>query len=42
MTGEQMPEGLARGLLGLPADGNGSMGAIHLNRTNAQVKAAQC
>ena len=42
MTGEQMPEALARGLLGLPTDGNGSMEVFHLNRTNAHVKAEQC
>jgi 3-dehydroquinate dehydratase / shikimate dehydrogenase len=33
MTGEQMPESLARELLGLPTDGNGS---------NAHLKAEQC
>jgi hypothetical protein len=42
MTGEQMPEGLASGLLGLPTDGNGSMEAFHANRTNAHVEAEQC
>jgi 3-dehydroquinate dehydratase/shikimate dehydrogenase len=42
MTGEQMPERLARRLLGLPADGNGSRDVSHLNRTNAQAKVEQC
>jgi len=42
MTGEQMPEELARGLLGLPTDGNATMGVFHRNRTNAHVKAEQC
>jgi shikimate dehydrogenase len=42
MTGEQMPEPLARRLLGLPTDGNGSMEVFQLNRTNAYVKAEQC
>jgi 3-dehydroquinate dehydratase / shikimate dehydrogenase len=42
MTGEQMPERLARQLLGLPTDGNGSMEVSHLNPTNAQVKVEQC
>jgi shikimate 5-dehydrogenase len=32
MTGEQMPEGLARQLLGLSTDGNGSLEVSHLNR----------
>jgi len=42
MTGEQMPEELACGLLGLPTDGNGSMEAFHSNLTNAHVEAEQC
>jgi 3-dehydroquinate dehydratase / shikimate dehydrogenase len=42
MTGEQMPEELARGLLGLPTDGHATMGVFHLNRTSAHVKAEQC
>jgi 3-dehydroquinate dehydratase/shikimate dehydrogenase len=39
MTGEQMPERLARGLLGLPTDGNGSMEFFHPNQKNAHPKA---
>jgi len=39
MTGEQMPERLACGLLGLPTDGNGSMGFFHPNQKNAHPKA---
>lgn len=35
MTGEQMPEGLACALLGIPTNGNASMEGSHLNRTNA-------
>jgi 3-dehydroquinate dehydratase / shikimate dehydrogenase len=42
MTGEQMPERLARGLLGLPTDGNGSMESFHLNQANAHRKVEQC
>jgi len=42
MTGEQMPERLARGLLGFPTDGNGSMDSFHLNQKNAHLKAEQC
>jgi shikimate 5-dehydrogenase len=42
MTGEQMPVGLARRLLGLPTDGNGSMEAFLLSRTNAHAKVEQC
>ena len=42
MTGEQMPERLARGLLGLPTGGNGSMETFHPNQTNAHLKAEQC
>jgi 3-dehydroquinate dehydratase / shikimate dehydrogenase len=42
MTGEQMPVGLARRLLGLPTDGNGSVEAFLLSRTKAHAKAEQC
>jgi 3-dehydroquinate dehydratase / shikimate dehydrogenase len=42
MTGEQMPERLTRGLLGLPTDGRSSMESFHLNQTNAHLKAEQC
>ena len=42
MTGEQMPERLARSLLGLPTDGKASMDSFHLNQTNAHLKAEQC
>jgi 3-dehydroquinate dehydratase / shikimate dehydrogenase len=38
MTGEQMPETLARGLLGLPTDGNGSMESFHLPQTSVPLK----
>ena len=42
MTGEQMPEKLARGLLGLPTDVSGSMEIIHRERTNADARAERC
>jgi 3-dehydroquinate dehydratase/shikimate dehydrogenase len=42
MTGEQMPERLARGLLGLPADGNGALESFYLDQKNANLKAEQC
>jgi 3-dehydroquinate dehydratase / shikimate dehydrogenase len=42
MTGEQMPERLARGLLGLPTDGSGSMESFHPNQKNAHLKVEQC
>jgi len=43
MTGEQMPERLARGLLGLSADGNGAMESVYLDQKNAHLKAEpQC
>jgi 3-dehydroquinate dehydratase/shikimate dehydrogenase len=39
MTGEQMPEGLARRLLGIPTDGNGAIKSLRPNRTNGHEKA---
>jgi 3-dehydroquinate dehydratase/shikimate dehydrogenase len=42
MTGEQMPEGLARRLLELPAAGAGPFESFYLDRTNANAKAEPC
>jgi 3-dehydroquinate dehydratase / shikimate dehydrogenase len=42
MTGEQMPEGLARRLLELPVTGNGPVESVHPDRTNAKAKAEPC
>jgi hypothetical protein len=42
MTGEQMPETLARGLLGLPTEANGSMKSFHSHRTNTYLNAEPC
>ena len=42
MTGERMPEGLARRLLELPATGNGPVESFQLDRANANAKAKPC
>jgi 3-dehydroquinate dehydratase / shikimate dehydrogenase len=42
MTGEQMPEALARRLLGLPAGGNGAMHSLVPDPMSKHGKAEQC
>jgi 3-dehydroquinate dehydratase / shikimate dehydrogenase len=42
MTGEQMPERLARGLLGVPTEANASRKSFHRHQTNTYLNAEPC